>query len=661
MTNIVAKIFRLTIGGVDWSDYCTEATLQWSELDLTTGVIFAKGKFTLDVSTIHPLPTYRRNPNQWAKGTPVLFETKNSAGAWVTPRMGKLFIAEVPKAPSAGNPQIELDCCCVLSLFDFSTPDGDGSGVTAGVSRDRQTIIASILGKQSIPNSFTSIPYPLNYPIPKSGGSWVEQAGKVAGSASHFLWQDNTGNVVNKAIALNPTAIQTITIGQNESEWEPSEGVELPPEKLIVSGVTYTVIGRNGVSNVQETTGYKRDVAPALPPWWDAPLGVIERTTVTRYPYDETTHSQSTVTTVEQCKITIQPEENYYFDAAFDLVIASRTTDTNYYGDRHQLIKQVCVKEQTGISLTGLVPPQDYYTLVTSQIITTEYTYTAALTVSALTVTDRQLKGVIRPFMGAWSEFFDMAIAKYQESTWTKLGANEWLWVKREKIPYCLKYPDSGWFAEAYSLVPSPVETFTSQDGTGAPPQTQYLSLNDLIEVPLNSCVYFQGLEANPYGDRSQSVTVEYAISGEQLTTFGQNYNALIWGRRYGWRVGLAISDALLSATPLSRVNVVDGGETYGLLMDGLTFAFSATESFATFNGIEISLNSTPSYQQKIIAAANMTFLFICAGDGAIAGNILNAIVPFKMTGEGLFVVTTGAMSTPIGSLFVIDAGVTIT
>jgi hypothetical protein len=649
MTDLTAKIFRLTIGGVDWSNYCTEATLQWTELDLSNGLIFAKAEFTLDVSEVFPLPSYRRNPDQWAKGTAVLFECKNSVNAWVTPRFGKLFIAEVPKAPSVASPIINLSCCCALTLFDFNLPDGDASNVTVGTPRDRRLIIADVLAQNSIPTSFSSVPYPLDHPVPKQSGSWVDQAGKLAGAASHFLWQDNTGNVINQAIALNPSPIQTVTIGVNESEWEPSEGVELPPEKLIVSGVTYEVSPRTGITTITETEGNKRDAYPPLPAYLDTYVGVIERSTVVDYPYDEASKSQTTITTLEQCKITLNPNENYFYDSAYDLTTASISTDVSYYGDRNELIRQVCTKQQPRGVVNELEFQSNFYTLAVTEITTTEYFYTATMVVSSLKITTQIPKGFIYP-QGLQSVFFDLVTSKTEGASWTSLATNRWLYVKSEKVAYQLRYPDSTASWLSFDLVQNPTTTYLSEDGSGAPPQTQYLTLNDLTETPITSCVYFQGLEADPYGDRTLTVSVEYGTSPDQLNVFGQNYNALIWGRRYGWRVGLPISDTLLSATPLSRINVVDGGDTYGLLMDGLTMVFSANESFAAFNGIEISYNSTPLYKKAIVATGTMNAIVSFSGAGTVTGNVLSSSVAITMTAEGTINQTdiTGAIAVPI-------------
>lgn len=639
-TDLTAKIFRLTIGGVDWSDYCTEASLQWDELDLISGLIFAKADFTLDVSEVSPLPSYRRDPDQWAKGTPVLFECRDSGNNWVTPRFGNLFIAEVPKAPSVANPIINLSCSCSLSLFDFSVPDGDASNVTVGTPRDRQLIIADVLAQNSLPTNLSAIPYPLDYPVPKQSGSWVDQAGKLAGSAGHFLWQDNNGNIVNKAIALNPSPIQTVTIGTNEAEWEPSEGVELPPEKLIVSGVSYSVTPRAEITTITETTGSKRDVAPELPAWADTFIGVIERTTVVSYPYDETSRSQTTITTIEQCKITLKPDLSVVLDESYELTTANVSTDVNYYGDSGELVSQICTKQQPRGVVNELEFSANYFVPKETEIITTEYFYTPEMLVSSIKITTQQPRGFISP-LTLYVEFFDLVPSKVEESSWTNLGRNKWLYIKSERVCYGLRYVGTPSFPYApywlaFDLVQNPTQTFLSEDGTGNPPQTQYLTLNDLEETPVTACVYFQGLEADPYGDRTLTVSVEYGTSQAQLEAFGVNYNALIWGRRYGWRVGLPISDELLTATPLDRINIVDGGDTYGLLMDGLTMVFSANESYAAFNGIEIAFNASPSYQKKIVASGAMSFNATFAGAGAVTGNVLSSSVLFTMTASGL-------------------------
>lgn len=69
--------------------------------------------------------------------------------------------------------------------------------------------------------------------------------------------------------------------------------------------------------------------------------------------------------------------------------------------------------------------------------------------------------------------------------------------------------------------------------------------------------------------------------------------------------------------------------------MDGLTMVFSANESFAAFNGIEISYNSTPLYKQAIVATGTMNGIVSFSGAGTVTGNVLSSSVAVTMTAEG--------------------------
>lgn len=632
MTDLTSKTFRLTIGGNDWSDYCTEATLQHEEIDLRDGLVKAKGKFILDVSELSPLPSYRRDPDQWAKGTPVLFEVKMGAD-WVTPRFGNLVISVPPKAPYIGNPFIELEAICVLSLFDYSQPDGDASNVTVGTPRDRQTIIADILGQNSITSSLTGVPYPLDYPTPKRQGSWVDQAGALAAVSGHYLYQDRDGIVKNQAIDLGAAAIATVTVGQNEAEWEPSEGPEQPVEKLIVSGVGYNVTQLNGETKIVETLGFRRDVAPEIQAWRDEYLGVIARTTITDNPYDPVTQSQTTLTVKEETRIAVFPDLSNFPSDSYFLTISEITEDVNYYGDQGQLIKQVCTKQRPKIKIRPNVFFFDRFVLTVAEIVVTEYFYDDALRVTALKVTETLPQTTIFPGI-FYSQAFDLSTSKIEETTWTELGADRWAYIKSSQVAYAIRYPERPFFTEAFNLVPGVTQTYIADDGSGAPPQTQYLKLNDLTEVPLSACVNFTGPETDPYGDRSRTVPVEYAVNEDQLYSFGLLYNAFIWGRRFGWRVGLPVTTALLNAYPLDRVDVVDGADTYGLLIDGLTMVFTGQEAFAAFNGVEIAYNSQPPFTEIVTVVGQFVGGSAFAGSGETAGNVIFAIARGQMTGQ---------------------------
>lgn len=662
-TDLRSKTIRLTIGGVDWSDYCTEAILQWEELDLKSGLVKGSGRFTLDVSEIDPLPSYRKDPDQWAKGTLVLFETVNSAGAWVTPPMGRLRIRVPPKTPSVGNPIIDLECVCVLDLFDFTQPSGDASGVTVGTPRDRDLIIADVLAQNSLSSSLSSIPHPLDYPVPKKNGSWVQQAGEIAGAAGHFLYQNNAGAIVNKGVDLDPTAIATITIGANEAEWEPSEGTETPVEKLIVGGATYAVNSLFGNITVAEKSGTKGNVLPQFSTltWASDNVGVYERVTIQEGAYDPVTKSQSTVTTKEKARIATPAGLSAYNvleSTGFQMIAWEQTTDTNYYGDSGELRKQLCITNQIKTEIIGQAWRNESFDLTLLEKIETDIFYDSALQVTSLRVQRwipkyKDTGTLVNPF----------AVIKESDliSTWTDLGAGKWLFKKEGQE--LLKIPASR-FVHVVNGVQvfdvtligqsifgnAPTETYIANDGSADPPQTQYLKLNELIEQPLTSCVTFSGAESILYGDRTRSITVDYGASKEQLYQFGEKYNALIWGRRFGWRVGTAITDAILSASPLDAVTVIDGSDTYKLLIDGLTLVFDGQESYAAFNGIEVAYNGSPAFTAILSGSGAMTASVTMTGAGATSGNVFPGSTSITMTGEIVIGLTSasGSMSAPV-------------
>ena len=63
-----------------------------------------------------------------------------------------------------------------------------------------------------------------------------------------------------------------------------------------------------------------------------------------------------------------------------------------------------------------------------------------------------------------------------------------------------------------------------------------------------------------------------------QATEYGNVYLSLLYGRKQGFIFGTALSNVLLSITPLSRINILWRGVRYECLSDGLSWSHTLTE-----------------------------------------------------------------------------------
>ena len=627
--NLRAKIFTLSIGGVDWTDYCIDAVLQREPLDLESGLIRTTAEFTLDVSELSPLPSWRNDPAQWSRGVQVIFRCYNSANVLITPSMGILYILREPKQASISNPQMKIECGCLLTFKDVDEPDNDYSGVDTGTLTDRDEIIANILTSAGITPSLTAIAYPLDYPIPKNGGSFVQQAGELAAASLNVLYQYSadvmgvpTESTVNKEVDILPgAALFSLTIGQDESEWEPDEASETPPDTVAVSSVSYTVNDKPYTETIEEVEGEDGD----------GNIIVASRTTVRTYAYDPATVSERTETIIESLKFDIStgplyPEEYY------DLVVSSVSDDINYYDGTGKLIRQTCTTQKTweelgliDVYVVGFFTIDGYgesrWELAIEQQSETFYYYNGLQLSRLQTVVKRYRKSVVDGtlFFVTAQNKTDLVTVSEVTSAWTQLSGTRWLYSQSSKIPFILTGSPRlliNWLsdAELFELKKQPGKTYIADDGSADPPATTWLNINELNEVPYEATVTF-----SPNRDRSKTISIAHATGINQLREFANVYTGILWGRRFGWSVGMPITDALLSSNVLERVDVTDGNTIYRLLIDGLTLAFNSTEAYAAFSGIEIGTATvaTPSVVSQLyemITTARVTATATASG-----------------------------------------------
>ena len=210
--NLVAREIRLLIGGVDWSSQIEVVKLTVQRLQEGFGLILCRGSISLvdDGNCPWSLDSLLA-PDKWRRGTPIDLEISDSAGVLCPFPHGKLQILEPPQPPRYLKPgevrRIEFAIGCGLAAADYDEPDDLKDGIELGSELSRDAIINNLLAYLGAPPLLDPIPlYPLDYPLPKQGDGFLQQAAQLAYGGLQALWQDSSGAVYlfYRSITDNP-------------------------------------------------------------------------------------------------------------------------------------------------------------------------------------------------------------------------------------------------------------------------------------------------------------------------------------------------------------------------------------------------------------------------------------------------------------------------
>lgn len=638
MTTIIAsKSIKVTIGVQDWSDWISQFTTGYAELD--DGTIETQATLTLNLpanfGVLPSDPRYETNPTQWARGQSVQIQALNDSGVFVNHPCGKLFIVEEPEAAQI-NSDYTLSLGCALLLNNFRQPDGDLSSVTIGVSTPRATVIGNLLDAALVPHSLTSMGNPFDYPVPKRGGSYVEQAGVLARASNQVIYCDRTGTAKNTPIDFNQAAIATFVIGEDESLWEPSKGSEIPVEELCVSATTYDLIDPNtGSTTFIEIMGTKGDIIPTDGRPHD-PI-IVERQTITDYGYNPGTGIQRTVIEIEKPEAAIKPYVQAAFSVGVDpfrLTTASIQDTQITFDAKGRYLRETITYQEPQYTVNS--KDKTFLLVNPSKQEIADYTYTSDEVVESITKTEKDCAVRIDP-----TQVLGVYALKFRSSTkqeWLDRPAKSGIYEYREtnKLAQVLATgapTGSNVVFDAFKPVKDPNNKDIFKRGSSSeaiPPSVQYRNPDrNQKERHIKSCCHFLPLAGAGFSERKRSITIDGATSEAQLYDYGITFNRLIVGRRLGRRIGFRISDLWLSSAvrPLLRIDVMFEGATYKLLIDGLTYSHTLTEAYVVANCILIESNGVAVIKPVLAARINA----VCGEcTAAIAletsGNVLDAV-----------------------------------
>ena len=440
------------------------------------------------------------------------------------------------------------------------------------------------------------------FPQPKTeGNSLADVAAKMARASNHILYSDATGRLVNKAINLSATAIATYRISVDEQLFDQidSSGIETPVDQLIISGIKTSIESINYpkttvniiYGNIKFVPNQAQMIAIG-----NFTLGdlvnvkyIQKRTTVTDYGWNGA--EEKTVILVESSTLLISYLERLLIDPAFFLQPISETTEFNRYDRKGRLITKL-TKKDSFIRTLSAVSSQNFLTNALPVTFSTQKVSDSDEE-KTYTYNNFDVLQSIRTETQQYIVFAQALSTKLTESFYGKTAKVE-SWHKHIYSIENLYKPATLSFGSIPRLtfgndIPSLIaiegdwesvgsEVVYATDGSTKPPSTTYRKPYEPIEEQINVKLKAIPFAGQSFYARSRPVEVAYLESKMQATEYGNVYLALLYGRKQGFIFGTALSNTLLSITPLSRINILWRGIRYECISDGLSWSHTLTE-----------------------------------------------------------------------------------
>ncbi|MBW4692196.1 MAG: hypothetical protein KME27_10565 [Lyngbya sp. HA4199-MV5] len=650
--NASACWLKILIGSdqQDWSQTLKSFDVSLPKRD-RSGLLPITGTLTLTYWDYAPESMNPRlNAQRWHRGQSVKVLASLDGVTYTPHPCGWLYILKEALPPHPDTPDLVLQVGCLLALRDFAEPDNDKSGIVLGVATSRTDAIAPILAAAGITTWVGAVPaYPIAHPLPKIGGSYVQQAGKVAYAGQKALWQDNQGQIQALDLRLDPTAtpVVDITIGPGGGEiiYQPSEGAETPVEELrcvgidkigidtwrcltsnpdeeyqsSVSGgtVSTTVLRRTTITDCQDGgSKYRQEV--------------IEETAGVVYPVEEpgslrlTFSSDSTTTyfyepgptgrLLKILRVTLRPVA-----AAAAAWWANLTEEQRLSYDRFQ--PATASEETTTFTYQDYPNPQDgsvadqyafnYQTqVVAGQAIATKLPVAAIAPNEDLTVLADPLA-------------LNLAALVVEKSA--KVRGYEWQKTTVTRSSFITANAEAAAnfnsLLSKLALVTTDARTEVSAVG-GQQPSAPERRPERYTEIEIQ--VKGRALFGTPAGSNEQkrfrTIEVEYMVSSEQADAIAQMEGALLIGRRQGQTILVPFDERFLNGfSPLSNWRCTEPDiTTYLYQADAISFTHDPDRAVVSCEGIwqaTVAVGTT---------AVKLPYSPIVAFDGGICfgGNI---------------------------------------
>jgi hypothetical protein len=575
MLDLLTHRFSVAIAAADGSNSLDVTALVESfvvsdrHLD-ESGLIQTTGRLVLNAYPFTPF-SESLNPNQnrsrWARGNRVEVRVSNAAGTLVTHPRGALRILKKPNRPHRGNPQLEIEVGCDLALLDYRNPPGDDSEVQLGQETARHTIINKLATKAGLPHLVEQIQeWKINYPLFRLDGGYVAQMGAIAYAAGYVLWMDNQRRLRAKTIDLEPSAEFDLTVGVDDSVYEPLDSSETPCELIICTGTTQEV--KQAIDpdpQIVLSRGTEFSVFGEGDD--DVPNVIAEKVTI--YYYSMASTTPTVLRLIQKPKGVLMPDV-YPSDPE---LLSIDETNTDYFDDEETgyLLRRISSTIQPlGVTQPDLFPG-DLSQLSATETIT-DYTYEDDVTV-AITTTTREQQGVIKPDPDNINATI-LTTASRTTQRWQKTNQG---WQQSTST---ISYKGGG----------SNSSTSYSTSGNNQPPAPERRQQENYgEEKQLKAQARFLPAAEAEYAEREREYQISTAISNAQLREVAKTIGTILHGRDEGITWAMDLRDRWLDYEPLMAIDWTDDeGFKSRYLADGVTFSLTADSTAVAGDGIKL-------------------------------------------------------------------------
>lgn len=628
-----SRLATITIGGQDWSAQLLHITTTRSKIKQGEGTLPVTGTLSLVNAGTLPSSFDPRSNTLWRPGTAVTVDIPNSSGTPTRSPHGHLYILKtlsVARYPDFGEVQtLDIEVGCQLALKDYTESDGNESGVALGSSTNRSDIINSLFTYLGIPALSTPITdYPLSAPVTKQGGSYVQLAGELAYGAKKLLYQDGQGatqldDLTKLTAVASPTPTFTITLGQDDLDYQPLQGAEVPADIVKVVGeaqfVTLTVTGS---SIIERTFGPASSVSP------DLGEGTVLLEEV------ETTESQAGSKRTQRIQRT-KPRASVISDDVFDALETdggSKLTPTldedteiewSYAGGEAGKLSSITKKTNAyaGKALAGFIINNptygvNPYTLLETYSSTTTYSYELDDTTKRVEEREQELLGAIAPAADYESNTISPLLPTESAATvqqWRKVNARDW----EHKTSYSesrsrvdpSSAPDDP--SAAAALISSRSDRIVrSSSGQADPPAAERKPPTYQIETQ-----HVDGEAQNTGGiNRPRTFQQNWLVAGDDGRTQAQELAAIEFAKAQAEWLGATLEtdlrDEWFTAPPLAPIKVVEDGVSRYFLTNGVAISITQEQAKVACDllwigdGVAVPPGSAPGGGDEIVVPA---------------------------------------------------------
>ena len=560
----IVQGIRVRVGGVDVTN-ALDGDL-W--LSLTTpkfsedGLFPATGDLTL-LPTLGYAANFfspRKNRAQWRRGQPVTVEVRFGGGS--LERIFTGFILRRPPTPAKNSAPLVIPIGDELAYRDIDEPADDRAEVKLGSGATRTTIIGRLVADWS-GDWLGSIPeYPLDYPVPKYQGSFVQQAGALAASAGYGLYCDRFGDLQAAKFSLTPAHI--IDRSYADTALDATDGSDEPAAK-----VQAVISGRVVEPTERATRDVVIDQGALLTGNGQTGDYIRKRTTIERQ------WSANYKTLTEEKTVEV-PEVNNDTGRIRLIVKTIEETVKKYSGAIDGKLRTRETSIFTGPEFAGLGGRSP---VLTSREVET-WTYDGEVPLSV----ELEVYGLAISINGNTGQTTsEETLLRTERTEWAELPGDYWRRTETLYTPFIL---NDGTVQDVGTS-----ETFYGTQYRPGEPE-RHVPTDSSTEINYQGEARFGGV-ADDDGEPA-IYEFEYGVSDAQARAIAELHGAVLIGRDAGWTCAMELREPWLGWTPASAARLVLPDGDVGLfLIDGVSRNFSGGAALVTFGCVELGTVGT--------------------------------------------------------------------